>query len=44
MEMESVKSAYSKCEDHKFVENKEIFSTWKNIYPPKIELFVVPAN
>ncbi|KAF7154656.1 hypothetical protein RHSIM_Rhsim01G0162300 [Rhododendron simsii] len=36
----SVKSAYSKWEDQKFTEDKELFTVWKNICPPKVELFV----
>lgn len=36
----SVKSAYSKWEDQSFLENKELLSLWRNICPPKSELFV----
>lgn len=36
----SVKSAYAKWEDQSFMENKELRSIWKNICPPKVELFV----
>ncbi|KAG5561231.1 hypothetical protein RHGRI_004303 [Rhododendron griersonianum] len=35
----SVKSAYSKWEDQKFIEDKELYEVWKNIGPPKVELF-----
>lgn len=35
----SVKSVYSKWEDHLFSENKILNSLWKNICPPKVELF-----
>lgn len=35
----SVKSAYSKWEDKKFREYKELYAVWKNICPPKVELF-----
>lgn len=35
----SVKSLYSKWEDLKFMENKELLSIWKNICPPKTEIF-----
>lgn len=36
----SVKSAYSKWEDHNFGENKALFLVWRNICPPKVEMFV----
>ncbi|KAG5520875.1 hypothetical protein RHGRI_033441 [Rhododendron griersonianum] len=35
----SVKLAYSKWEDQSFLENKELLSLWRNICPPKTELF-----
>ncbi|KAG5551755.1 hypothetical protein RHGRI_009990 [Rhododendron griersonianum] len=35
----SVKSAYSKWEEQEFSEEKELFAIWKNICPPKVELF-----
>ncbi|KAG5541486.1 hypothetical protein RHGRI_021344 [Rhododendron griersonianum] len=35
----SVKSVYSKWEEQKFREDKELFAVWKNICPPKVELF-----
>lgn len=35
----SVKSPYSRWEDQRFLEDKELFSIWKNICPPKVELF-----
>ncbi|KAG5541541.1 hypothetical protein RHGRI_021393 [Rhododendron griersonianum] len=36
----SVKSAYSKWEEQSFVEGRELMAVWKNIVPPKVELFV----
>lgn len=36
----SVKLAYSKWEAQKFTEDKEFFAVWKNICPPKVEIFV----
>lgn len=36
----SVKSAYEKWEDLCFMEDKDLRSIWKNICPPKVELFV----
>lgn len=35
----SDKSAYIKREDQRFEVNKDLLSVWKNISPPKVELF-----
>lgn len=35
----SVHSAYSSWENIRFVEDKTLFSVWRNICPPKTELF-----
>lgn len=35
----SVKSAYSKWEQQQYMEDKALFSVWRNICPPKVELF-----
>lgn len=35
----NVKSAYLKWEDRRFIEDTVLFSVWKNICPPKVEVF-----